>query len=197
MKKKRLKTKTKPKQKPKKSWFHKWLIPLGLGAAILILVVLVLPALGKSDSGYDQYGYNYQARLFNSRADGVDRTLDDKVWGDSYYANDHLVMKWSKAWDDARFNGATWTCDAWEDNEWNGKASGGSGETWHYKISWVGPELQKSSCWREGGYPIWGEFEVTFSQGNAGQGHVWETLTKPSGYGSWKGMAKQISNKNL
>lgn len=30
------------------------------------------------------------------------------VWGDPTYANDHLVMKWSKAWDDARFHGEPW-----------------------------------------------------------------------------------------
>jgi len=47
-------------------------------------------------------------------------------------------MKWSKAWDDARFNGGTWTKDAWTSNEWNGKLSGGSGEVWHYKIVWLG-----------------------------------------------------------
>jgi hypothetical protein len=30
------------------------------------------------------------------KADGVDRVLDGKVWGDPTYANDWLVMKWSK-----------------------------------------------------------------------------------------------------
>jgi hypothetical protein len=61
-----------------------------------------------------------KARVFVGKADGVDRALDGTVWGDSTYANDHLVMKWSKAWDDARFYGAPWTPDAWLDNEWNG-----------------------------------------------------------------------------
>src|SRR3989344_4191473 len=113
-----------------------------------------------SQKGVDQYGYNYQARVFVGAADGVDRSLDGTVWGDPTYANDHLVMKWSRAWDEARFNGADWTCDAWENNEWNGAVPGGSGEVWHYKIVWVGPELEASPCWREGGYPIWGQFEV-------------------------------------
>jgi hypothetical protein len=89
--------------------------------------------------GFDEFGYNYQARVFVGKADGVDRVLDGAVWGDPTYANDHLVMKWSKAWDDARFHGAPWTPDAWEDNEWNGAVPGGSGEVWHYKIIWVGP----------------------------------------------------------
>ena len=135
--------------------------------------------------GFDQFGYNYQARIFNGKADGVDRVLDGTVWGDPTYANDHLVMKWSKAWDDSRFQDAEWTADAWTDNEWNGQMPGGSGETWHYKIIWVGPELESSSYWREGEdvYPVWGQFEVILSQGNVGGEHIWETHAGPSGYG--------------
>lgn len=133
--------------------------------------------------GFDQFGYNYTARIFVGPADGVDRTLDGKVWGDPTYANDHLVMKWSKGWDDARFHGAPWTREAYEDNEWNGQVPGGSGETWHYKIIWVGPELENSSYWREGGYAIWGQFEVIFSHGTIANEHFWEAHATPSGYG--------------
>ncbi|MBI2232796.1 MAG: hypothetical protein HYU56_02665 [Candidatus Aenigmarchaeota archaeon] len=145
-------------------------------------------------SGFDQFGYNYQARVFVGAADGVDRTLDGTVWGDPTYANDHLVMKWSKAWNDARFNGAPWTPEAWEDNEWNGNVPGGSGETWHYKIIWVGSELENSPYWRDGGYAIWGQFEVIMDQGvsdtnyncdssNNG-GHQFCALATPNGYGA-------------
>ncbi len=84
--------------------------------SVLMIAVLALnlatPALAAGPKGFDEFGYNYQARLFNGPADGVDRLLDNAVWGDDAYANDHLVMKWSKAWDDARFNGAAWTPDA-------------------------------------------------------------------------------------
>jgi len=45
------------------------------------------------DKGFDEFGYNYQARIFVGSADGVDRLLDGKVWGDPTYANDHLKMK--------------------------------------------------------------------------------------------------------
>jgi hypothetical protein len=94
-------------------------------------------------------------------------------------------MKWSKAWDEARFHDAPWTCDAWEDNEWNGKVPGGSGEVWHYKIVWVGPELEDSPCWRDGGYAAWGQFEVILSQGTVANEHIWETLANPAGYGGY------------
>lgn len=137
----------------------------------------------KTGTGFDVYGYNYNARIFTGKADGVDRNLDGAVWGDPTYANDHLVMKWSKGWDEARFHGAAWGPDAYEDNEWNGKAPGGSGEVWHYKIIWVGPELEASQYWREGGYPIWGQFEVIFSQGTVANEHFWDAHANPTGYG--------------
>jgi len=137
--------------------------------------------------GFDQFGYNYQARLFDGIADGVDRVLDGKLWGDPTYANDHLVMKWSKGWDDARFHGEPWTREAWETNEWNGRVPGGSGEVWHYKIIWVGPQLEDSPYWQEGGYPIWGQFEVIMDQGSwSDRFHEWFARAIPNGFGPMK-----------
>ena len=135
--------------------------------------------------GFDEFGYNYTARIFVGAADGVDRTLDDLLWGDPTYANDHLVMKWSQGWDAARFNGAPWGPDAWTDNEWNGRVQGGSGEIWHYKIVWVGPQLQNSPYWRPGGYAIWGQFEVIFSHGTVANQHFWDAHANPPGYGGF------------
>ena len=159
---------------------------------ILVMSVLLIFVSFLVDSkAFDDFGYNYKARVFSGPADGVDRVLDNAVWGDSTYAKDHLKMSWSKAWDNARFYEADWTCDAWEDNQWNGKVRGGSGEVWHYKIVWVGPELESSDCWREGGYAIWGEFEVIMDQGtstsdycgsnNGGQQFCAHAI--PTGYG--------------
>lgn len=156
---------------------------IALGFMLIGLMIFTVSVLAKG--GFDEFGYNYNARVFVGPADGVDRNLDGTVWGDATYANDHLKMKWSKAWDDARFRGADWTCEAWEDNQWNGMVPGGSDETWHYKIVWVGPELENSPCWREGGYPIWGQFEVIMSHGTAGGEHIWETLANPTGYGAY------------
>jgi hypothetical protein len=153
-------------------------------ALLIVFSLLVVPTLAFADNGFDQFGYNYQARVFVGSADGVDRVLDGKVWGDPTYANDHLVMKWSKAWNDARFNGAPWTPDAWEDNEWNGSGPSGSGEVWHYKIIWVGPLLQNSAYWRPGGYPVWGQFEVIMDQGTAAGIHYWYAHALPCGYGA-------------
>jgi hypothetical protein len=151
---------------------------------LIPMAILLRSGVLLSQNGFDEFGYNYNARIFVGPADGVDRNLDGTFWGDPDYANDRLNMKWSKAWDTARFQGGEWTADAWCTNHWNGKVNGGSGEMWHYKIIWVGPELQASALWREGGYPIWGQFEVIFSQGSVGSVHFWETHANPTGLGS-------------
>lgn len=61
---------------------------------IVLASLMVLLSIGTViAAGFDEFGYNYQARVFVGKADGVDRILDGKVWGDSTYANDWLVMK--------------------------------------------------------------------------------------------------------
>jgi len=151
---------------------------------LTLLAVVLLGGVAFTKGGFDEYGYNYSACIFVGAADGVDRMLDGMVGDDPTYANDHLVMKWSKGWDDARFHGGPWTPDAWEDNQWNGMVPGGSGETWHYKIVWVGPLGEDSPYWKPGGYLVWGTFEVISSHGTLpDEGHVWETHVIPSGYG--------------
>lgn len=138
-----------------------------------------------TETGFDRYGYNRCAGLFNGPADGVDRVLDGMVWGDPTYANDHLVMKWNDAWDTCNANRSTANCSgAWTNNEWNGKVSGGSGETWLYKIKWVGPCGAYGTTMPDGGYCIWGEYEVLFSHGTVANQHFWDAHARPAGYGS-------------
>ncbi len=158
------------------------LILIGVTCAIIVGIAAG-PAFAASGGGFDGFGYNYGARMFNGPADGVDRSLDGTVWGDATYANDHLIMKWSKAWDDARFHGGAWTPDAWVTNEWNGMLPGGSQTTEHVKIIWVGSTLADSPYWRAGGYAIWGEFEAIFDQGLSGGTHMWWAHALPTGLG--------------
>lgn len=161
----------------------KTLIALVLALTLVLMMALPVAAAKPEATGFDEFGYNYQARLFVGLADGVDRNLDGLYAGDSTYANDLLVMKWSKGWDDARFHDAEWGPGAWETNEWNGMIPGGSGEVWHFKIIWVGTELEESPYWREGGVPVWGQFEIIMSHGVAGGEHIWDTLANPCGFG--------------
>jgi hypothetical protein len=49
--------------------------------------------------GFDQFGYNYQAHLFNGTFDSVDRNLDGTYWGQTGdFVDDRLRMKWSDDW---------------------------------------------------------------------------------------------------
>jgi hypothetical protein len=154
-------------------------------SSFFALVLFAVAGVALAAGGFNQFGYNYDARIFVGNADGIDKVLDGKVWGDTTYANDKLVMKWNSEWD--RGNAEKWKnppYDAWEDNEWNGRAKGGSGEVWHYKIVWVGPLLANSPYWRAGGYPIWGQFEVVMDQGSNDSGHTWYAKAIPNGYGA-------------
>jgi hypothetical protein len=127
--------------------------------AVIALMLFVAPVEAGSD-GVGEFRNSENAFVFSGRADGADGKMDGTVFGDPMYANDHLVMKWSKAWDAAAFHGDSWTAGAWCSNEWDGNVPGGSGECESCKIIWVGPELQDSPLWHEGGTAIWGEFEL-------------------------------------
>jgi hypothetical protein len=151
---------------------------------VALLTITVSPALA---GGFDEYGYNDVAGIFNGSADGVDRVIDQAVWGDPTYANDHLVMKWNAEW--IRGKAENWSNPpyaAWENNEWNGAFPGGSGETWHYKIVWVGNYAVDPSLIPAGGYGVWGQFAVIMDQGvdrDAGSLHLWIAHANPTGYG--------------
>jgi hypothetical protein len=153
--------------------------------SICVLVLLLIPTtMAMAGSGFDQYGYNDTARIFVGAADGVDRNLDGTVWGDPTYGNDLLNMKWNAEWD--RGNAEGWSNPPYRahiDNKWNGMVPGGSGETWLYKIVWVGPCGPDGTPLPDGGYCIWGQFEVVFSHGTYANQHFWDAHAIPAGYG--------------
>ena len=152
-----------------------------------LAVALAAPAFaGKpADKGFDEFGYNRTARIFNGPATGwcLERGAGEDCLG--IYSYDHLAMKWNAEWD--RGNDENWANPpyaAWEMNEWNGMMPGGSGETWSYMIQWVGACGANGTPLADGGYCIWGQFEVILSQGTIGGSHIWETRAKPPGYGA-------------
>lgn len=108
--------------------------------------------------GFDQFGYNYQAHMFNGTYDSSDRNLDGTYWGDiGDYVDDKLEMKWSDSW--------LANVDCNDDNKLdrgliNGVVKGtsmgwltnhvvGDGYTDFIKMGWVGPEGD-----------LWGEYTV-------------------------------------
>lgn len=117
-------------------------------------------------TGYDIYGYNYQAHMFNGTYDSSDRVLDGKYFGSTGdYVNDRLSMKWSDAWlanvdcngdgllDRGLINGTSdGISKGWLTNHVEGEYTTVDGEqhyTYFSKIGWVGP-----------GGSLWGQYEI-------------------------------------
>ena len=154
-------------------------------AASVLVVAMSAPALG--GGGFDQFGYNNTARIFNGTGESwsLAKGLPADYLG--IYAPDKLVMKWNAEWD--RGNAEGWANPpyrAWENNEWNGNVAGGSGAVWHYKIVWVPPCGADGTPLPDGGYCIWGQFEVIMDQGKdptLGPGHIWFARATPNGFG--------------
>lgn len=110
--------------------------------------------------GYDQYGYNYQAHMFNGYVDNFSRPAVPVTSGDK------LNMKWSDAWlanVDCNHDGkldrglvdgvVSGISMGWLTNQYNGSYIDGNGNTQKYtdfyKIVWVGP-----------GGDLWGQYHV-------------------------------------
>lgn len=156
---------------------------------MLSLAMLLSASFVFAAGGFDQFGYNRTARIFNGTGSSwcLARGASANCLG--IYSPDKLVMKWNAEWD--RGNAEGWTDPngyaAWEDNEWNGNTKGGSGAVWHYKIKWVGNYVADPSLIPEGGYGIWGQFAVIMDQGkdpSYGPGHFWFAHANPTGYGN-------------
>lgn len=65
----------------------------------VVLALLQTSAVTLAQGGFDQYGYNYEARMFVGPADGIDRNLDGTVYGYPTCARDYLVMNWNAEWE--------------------------------------------------------------------------------------------------
>ena len=159
-----------------------------------IIILLATPSLvGADGTGFDQYGYNLKARIFNGT--GLSYCLA-KGGTEAYcvlsmapYAHDKLLMKWNAEWD--RGKSENWSkppYNAWLSNEWNGAMPGGSGEVWHYKTVWVGNCAVYPTLVPAGGYCIWGQFATLMDHGTDPEHssrHLWFAHATSSGYGSY------------
>ena len=157
----------------------------------LILGTTTVSAAPANGGGFDDFGYNHTARIFNGTCKSwhMGKFGSTDAQAEAYcgiYTNDKLVMKWNAEWD--RGNAEGWSnppYNAWENKEWNGAFPGGSGEVWHYKIVWVGNCNADPSLVPEGGYCIWGQFATIMDHGKDSTGHFWFAHANPTGYGSY------------
>jgi len=184
-----------------------------LGCAVILVGIMVAPGMAKkgdcvtiqdgtlftSDgemitTGYDQFGYNYQAHLFNGRYCDYDRVLG----GD--YCDVKLVMKWNDAWLsnkdcdedgllDRHFGYASYIgSGAWCTNHQSGTEAG---DKWTYfvKIVAVPDDATKTGgIWyaadgTEIGPVIWGSFAIV-QEVESGVGATYVSPAGP-GLGKW------------
>jgi hypothetical protein len=181
--------------KKKSKRLNSLLLLLGICLVLYALVVFFTRSKAINGSvegigtGFDQYGYNDTARIFNGTGSSWCLARSEATGCMGIYSSDKLVMKWTADWD--RGNAENWANPpydkAWLDNEWNGNVKGGSGAVWHYKTKWIGPCGADGTVLADGGYCIWGQFETIMDQGkdpSLGLGHIWFAKAKPAGYGT-------------
>lgn len=130
------------------------------------------------EPGYDSWGYNYQAHMFNG---GYCDAYRDALWCQQW-ADDELLMKWNDAWlsnadcdGDAKLDrhyGFTSYIGsgAWETNHQKGVYTGAEGQqcTWEYFVKIIAAPADAdliAGIWyapdgTEIGSVIWGEFAI-------------------------------------
>lgn len=166
----------------------KKLIAILSGLVAVFFYVVFANASQPNNKGFDEFGYNNIARNFVGTGSswcqgkiGWNKDTCDDYMG--VYANDKIVMKWNEAWDNCNDLNTPEACaGAWTDNEWNGRKDG-SGEVWHYKIKWIGSCGSDYTLLDDGGYCLWGSYEVVMDQGIVDGEHIWLTKALPNGYG--------------
>ncbi|MDD5542717.1 MAG: hypothetical protein PHX83_06045 [Acidobacteriia bacterium] len=155
-------------------------------------------------TGYDQWGYNYQAHMFNGYYDNFSRPNIPVTDGDT------LEMKWNDAWLsnrdcdgdgklDRHFGYASYKgSGAWLTNhQWGEYEASGQTYKWDYFVKIVAAPMDavsRSGNWYTSdgmliGYSIWGEFaviqEVYNDQGTGDHGLLYKSLVAP-GFGVYK-----------
>ena len=156
--------------------------------------------------GFDEWGYNYQARLFNG---GYCDSYHDAAWCQPY-TDVNLAMKWNDAWLSNRDRDDDGLLDrhygfasyigsgAWLTNHQSGVYEGGNGETcnWNYFVKIVAAPTDATLAggfWltadgTEIGPAIWGEFAIVQQVDNdscAGAHGISYLSPNNAGFGSY------------
>ncbi len=144
-------------------------------------------------TGFDQYGYNRCAHIFNGTYGGWCAQHGQGPDCGGVQGSTTLVMKWNEEWD--RGNATNWNegpYDAWEDNEAKGAYLDGTTFSEHFKTKWdagcvavTTPADPMGYTYRpDGGKCIWGQFLVLMDQGKEDGQHMWWAKLSPAGYGN-------------
>jgi hypothetical protein len=158
------------------------------------LAISYVTLLGFED-GYDEYGYNYQAHMFNGIYSDADR-----VHGGPY-GDVHLMMKWSDAWLSNQDRNGDGELDrgvgpdydsssvegAWITNHMRGVDDNGKKWTWFVKIVYPpggAVDLNDDDIDDNTGAPvIWTDF-IVIKDVFSGSGSI--NYVNPQGFGAWQ-----------
>ena len=146
-------------------------------------------------TGYDRFGYNYQAHMFNGRYCDCDRVIGGAD------CDLNLVMKWNDAWMsnkdcdgdgllDRHYGSSSYIgSGAWCTNHQSGTYIGDDGKQhkWTYFVKIVAKPTAGYDCAAHGGEVIWGSFCVIQSVYNDPYGgyHGLELKAARPGLGNW------------
>jgi len=156
-------------------------------------------ASGKvASTGFDKYGYNRCAHIFNGTFEGYCAARGGGPSCGGVEGTTKLIMKWNEEWD--RGNAEGWTKSpyaAYLDNEMRGTYLDGTPFSEHFKTRWDAgcvatfipdePGIPGSGfpgVSTNGGACIWEQFEVLMDQGTENGEHIWWTKLTPAGYGN-------------
>lgn len=137
---------------------------------ITLIVVLSITSVASAKGGFDEWGYNYGAHMFNGTYCDA---YKNAPWCQAY-AEDNLLMKWNDAWLSSEDLNGDGSLDrhfglpsyigsgAWLTNHQTGVYLGDDGaqHTWTYFVKIVAMPSAGFDCTQLGGYSIWGEFCV-------------------------------------
>lgn len=159
----------------------------------LLALAVLMPTLANADTGYDQWGYNYQANMFVGFYENYSRPTVPVT-----ESTDRLMMKWNDAWMDenkVRHAGYATYIDsgAWLTNHERWIDEDGTKHTYFVKIiSACSNWTQSGGNWIDQngdtvGPVIWGQFAViqelldgetlTKSEADSGLGHLENPIT--------------------
>lgn len=143
-------------------------------------------------TGFDQYGYNYQAYQYIGYYGNYQRPPEPVDWGYQ------LMMKWNDAWLsnmdcdgdgklDRHYGFSSYIgSGAWLTNHQKGVNEDGT--HWEYFVKIVAKPNENFDCEEVGGSQIWDAFCIIQQVSNdpsLGE-HGILTLVNPAGFGAWK-----------
>jgi len=148
------------------------------------------------DTGFDIWGYNYNAHLFSG---GYCDAYKDAAWCQPY-KEDYLIMKWNDAWLSNVDSDGDGFLDrhlglpsyigsgAWETNHQKGSYwVDGKEYKWTYFTKIVAKPTADYDCEANGSEEIWNEFciiETIYNDTGTGA-HGVELLAPPAGFGAY------------